>query len=238
MVRPRTERLIRLTLSGDELRGLERGLPASSVRLLLPELGQLEPPAIEWNGNEFLLPGGSRPTIRTLTPLRVDPVAGELDIEVVLHGDAPLSRWAETAEKGAQVAVSGTGRGYEVDHAAPAFLLAGDESAIPAISVLLEELPPAAQVEVFIELRPGSTGPPLPSTDASVTWLDAIEGSQPGTALLDAIIASAPGTATRVWAAGEAAAMQRIRRHLFEHLGIPRAQAVVRGYWKRDRHGA
>jgi NADPH-dependent ferric siderophore reductase len=38
-----------------------------------------------------------------------------------------------------------------------------------------------------------------------------------------------------VWAAGEAAAMQRIRRHLFEHLGVPRSHAVVRGYWKRER---
>jgi NADPH-dependent ferric siderophore reductase len=40
-----------------------------------------------------------------------------------------------------------------------------------------------------------------------------------------------------VWVAGEAAAMQRIRRHLFEDRGLSRAQASVRGYWKHGRGG-
>ena len=42
---------------------------------------------------------------------------------------------------------------------------------------------------------------------------------------------------TRVWVAGEAAAVQRIRRHLFEERGLSRAQATVRGYWKHGRDG-
>ena len=37
---------------------------------------------------------------------------------------------------------------------------------------------------------------------------------------------------TRVWAAGEAGAMQRIRRHLFEERNLPRSRASIRGYWK------
>jgi NADPH-dependent ferric siderophore reductase len=41
----------------------------------------------------------------------------------------------------------------------------------------------------------------------------------------------------RVWAAGEAAAVQRIRRHLFQDRQLPRAQATVRGYWKHGRSG-
>jgi NADPH-dependent ferric siderophore reductase len=40
-----------------------------------------------------------------------------------------------------------------------------------------------------------------------------------------------------VWAAGEAAAVQRIRRHLFDDRGLPRAQTSVRGYWKHGRAG-
>jgi NADPH-dependent ferric siderophore reductase len=44
-----------------------------------------------------------------------------------------------------------------------------------------------------------------------------------------------PGT--RVWAAGEAAAMQAIRRHLFEERQLPRARATVRGYWKQGASG-
>jgi NADPH-dependent ferric siderophore reductase len=41
----------------------------------------------------------------------------------------------------------------------------------------------------------------------------------------------------RIWAAGEAAAVQRIRRYLFEERGIPRARTSVRGYWKHGRAG-
>jgi NADPH-dependent ferric siderophore reductase len=40
-----------------------------------------------------------------------------------------------------------------------------------------------------------------------------------------------------LWVAGEAAAMQRIRRHLFENRGLPRAHTWVRGYWKHGRSG-
>ena len=34
-----------------------------------------------------------------------------------------------------------------------------------------------------------------------------------------------------------AAAVHRIRRHLFEERGLSRRQAVVRGYWKAGRAG-
>jgi NADPH-dependent ferric siderophore reductase len=38
-----------------------------------------------------------------------------------------------------------------------------------------------------------------------------------------------------VWAAGEAAAMQRIRKYLFREIDFPRSDAHVRGYWKRGK---
>jgi len=37
--------------------------------------------------------------------------------------------------------------------------------------------------------------------------------------------------------AGEAAAVQRIRRHLFTERGVTRSHAAVRGYWKHGRTG-
>jgi NADPH-dependent ferric siderophore reductase len=40
-----------------------------------------------------------------------------------------------------------------------------------------------------------------------------------------------------VWAAGEAAAVQRIRRHLFEELAVARSHTWIRGYWKHGRAG-
>jgi NADPH-dependent ferric siderophore reductase len=36
----------------------------------------------------------------------------------------------------------------------------------------------------------------------------------------------------RVWAGGNAAEVQRIRKHLFDERGLPRPHCVIRGYWK------
>lgn len=219
-----TPRMTQVVVGGPELIGLDPGLPGASVRLLLPSPGSDELVLPTWDGNEFLLPDGSRPILRTLTPRRVE--GDELTVEVVLHGHGPLSTWATTAVAGRPVAVSGTGRGYEIDAAAPAFLLAGDESALPAISQLLDALPSPARVDVLVEVGDPAARLDLPDHPrAAVRWID---GS-----LADAVRAAPLSPGTKVWAAGEAATMQRIRKHLFEERAIPRADAVVRGYWKR-----
>jgi NADPH-dependent ferric siderophore reductase len=229
-----TPHLVRVTLGGAELAGLDPGLPAASVRLLLPTGGALAMPT--WNGNEFLLPDGSRPPLRTLTPRRWDGERPELDVEIVRHGDAPLSTWASAVESGAAAALSGTGRGYTIDQSVSQYVLAGDESALPAISVLLEALPPGASVTVLAEVARPDARFELPlHPGATVTWHDLPAGAPPGDALVAAVQAADIGPDARVWVAGEAAAVQRIRKHLFDERGLPRSQCTVRGYWKHGR---
>jgi len=223
----RSSHLTRITLAGPALDGFDLGLPAASVRLLLPDEDEtLAVPT--WRGNEFLNNDGSRPIIRTLTPLRFDQGALELDVEVVRHGQGPLSEWAETAKIGDRVAVSGTGRGYEVDADVRDFLLAGDESALPAIGVLLAALPQRAHVQVIIELRDPSGRVGLAEhPGAVVQWLAVDAGTDPGSSLADAVVGSSWGPEVRVWAAGEAASMQRIRSHLFDERGLSRSRKPV-----------
>ena len=232
-------RLIRVTLTGSDLEGFTVQDPAASVRVLLPPPGERELVMPEWNGNEFLLPGGDRPTIRTFTPRRVDPANRRLDIEIVVHGEGVASTWARAAEPGHAAAVSGPGRGYEVDTRAAAFLLAGDETAIPAMSQLLEVLPPETAVQVHVEAAAPEARLPMPDhPHAAIDWHDLPPGRPPGDALVEAVQAEEILPGTRVWAAGEAAAVQRIRRHLFEERGLSRSDATVRGYWKRGTDGS
>jgi NADPH-dependent ferric siderophore reductase len=231
-----TARLVRVTFGGTELEGLTVDQPAASVRLLLPSPGSGELVMPEWNGNEFLLADGRRPTIRTFTPWRVDPEALELDLGIVVHGTGAASEWAETARPGDAGAISGPGRGYTIDAEASAFLLAGDETAIPAITQLLEGVPAETPVHVHVEAGHPDARLALPDHQhAAIEWHDLPSGVAPGEMLVAAVSDAEIAPGTKVWAAGEAAAVWRVRRHLFDDLGLPRAQATVRGYWKHGR---
>lgn len=235
----RTASMVRLTLAGPDLVGLEQGGPGASVRLLLPrEDGRLELPT--WNGNEFLWEDGSRARIRTLTPLAVRDAgdAAELDLDVVLHDDSPLTRWARGVAAGDPVAVSGTGSGYEILPDDSDYVLLGDESAIPAITTLLEALPATAEVVVYVERRSTAEAVLLPDhPGATVTWSVLPDAAPPGDTLVAVASMVELGGSTRIWAAGEAASVQRIRKVLFARRGVPRDRATVRGYWKVGRAG-
>jgi len=227
----------RITFAGDELEGLVIDEPAASVRLLVPSAGAdgLVMPA--WNGNEFLLPDGRRPLIRTFTPrfLRTGPA--ELDLDIVLHGDEGVSGWATRAAPGDAAAISGPGRGYEIDPAADPLLLIGDETALPAIGQLLEVIPAGTPVVVHVEVARPDARIDLPAhAAATVAWHDLKPGDAPGTAMLAAIEAETIGPDARVWVAGEAAGVQRIRKHLAGK-DVDRRRTTVRGYWKVGRAG-
>ncbi len=231
-----TPRMNRVTFGGEQLRGFEVGDPAASVRLLLPAPGK-ELVAPEWNGNEFLLSDGSRPLIRTFTPRPVDGPGLALDI--VVHGDGAASEWVAAASHGDPAGISGPGRGYVVDPEAPGYLLAGDETALPAVAQLLESIPGETPVAVYLEVAHPDAEQELPEhPSAEVTWQVLGEGVPPGEAMVAAVAAAAIEPGTRVWVAGEAAAVQRIRRHLREERSHPRELATVRGYWKHGRRGS
>ena len=233
----RSAALLRVVLRGPALVGMPVPEPAASVRLLLPSLGTTDLILPTWNGNEFLLPDGSRPILRTLTPWRDDPADDTLAVDVVLHGTGPLARWAARAEPGDRVAVSGPGRGSAPEPRAPTHLLLGDESALPAIEQVLAMLAPeAARVHVVVEIDDNSARLPLTSAAGDhVEWRVREPGAAPGEQLVDAASTAVLAEGARVWAAGEAAAMQRVRRLLFQTRGIPRERTVIRGYWKTGR---
>jgi NADPH-dependent ferric siderophore reductase len=231
-----TPRMARLTLGGPALEGFQVDQPAASVRLLLPSPGTQKLVLPAWNGNEFLLPDGRRPTIRTFTPRRADPAGLELDLDVVIHTRGAASMWIERAAGGDPAAVSGPGRGYAVDPKAPHYLLAGDETALPAICQLIEAIPASARVDVIIEIADPVAQLDLPEhPQCSVRWVELPAGRRPGAALLDALPAVDLEQGAKVWVAGEAAAMHRIRRHCFDDLGLSRADVTIRGYWKFGR---
>jgi NADPH-dependent ferric siderophore reductase len=225
---------VRITLSGDDLEGFATDGPASHVKLVFPAPGQ-ERPALPVAGPDGLAwpPGAPRPLMRTYTPRRFDSARRELDIDFVLHDQpGPASAWAARARPGDTVVVVGPRGRYLAEPASAWHLIVGDETALPAIATILEELPADVPALVVVEVVDAEEQLPLESkADLRVTWLyrgDAVAGS----ALELAVRATElpPGDG-QVFVATEAGSMRRIRRHLIADRAIDKDRLYTRGYW-------
>ena len=122
------------------------------------------------------------------------------------------------------------------------YLLAGDETALPSIARRLEELPPTARAIVIAEVAGEADELPLDTPAAlELRWLHRGD-AQPGTsdllerAIRDLELPAGDGFA---WVATEAECARRLRAHLRDERGMPKAWTRITGYWKRgpaDHH--
>jgi NADPH-dependent ferric siderophore reductase len=233
-----TPRMRRVTLGAPALSAFgSRDLPDERVRLLLPQPGQrrLVLPAIDERGWHYP-PGAERPLGRTFTVRRFDREALELDIDIALH-DGPAAAWSLRARRGEEVGLAGPTGGYEPAANGGRHLVAGDESALPAIATILERLPAGARADVLIEVADASARLALDSeAELELRWLHRDESGAPVGGMLASEVRSFawPSEPVQVWAAGESLAMRAIRRFLRDDRGLPRERYQVVGYW-RDR---
>jgi NADPH-dependent ferric siderophore reductase len=223
----------RITLRGAELEGFEPTAPASYLKLIFPEAGQLEPTRP--------LPDGPRPvSMRTYTPLAVRPETLEVDVDFVLHGEGPASTWATQAQVGQVLFLMGPGPGYPLDTAIAQHLLIADDSALPAVETILAALPVSASVQVLLEVMDAAEERPLHSAaQLHVQWLARGSNNHAAGLSLESALRALPTLApispeVRIYLACEAAAMRRIRRLLIDELRASPSQIVGRGYWKLD----
>jgi len=193
------------------------------------------------------LPAEQRPIVRTLTVRRVDPLAREIAIDVSVHGDhGVVGPWALSAQPGDPVYLMGPGGAYAPDPDADWHLLAGDESALPAIAAALEALPPGAVGKVFIEVAGPDDEVALAAPDGvELNWLhrggraDLVGQERAGdNAPLVAAVTTAlwlPGR-VQVFIHGEAqAVMHNLRPYIRKQRGVDAKAASISGYWRRGR---
>lgn len=153
-----------VTFAGDDLdefgtAGLDQRV---KVVLPLPEIGFAAfPEGDDWYTAWRELPTELRNPFRTYTVRAVRPELREVDIVFVGHGDTgPASAWAEQAAPGDQIVLIGPdelspGRTVGIDWRpgdVDTLLLAGDETAAPAIASILESLPSDATGVALIEV--------------------------------------------------------------------------------------
>ena len=209
-----------------------------SLSLLVPRVGDPAPrwPVVARDGRIVWPQGSHGVALRSYTARRQDPAAGELDIDFVLHGDGPAATWAAAAALGAVLGVASAAP----LGAAPAgwLLLAGDETALPAISRILAAAGPATRGLALLEVAGPEEEQQLPApAGVEVHWLHR-STAPPDTDLLTAAVAALARPAGEdlfAWVGAESATVRTVRADLRARWGLRRSQHHAIGYWRRGR---
>ncbi|WP_421840964.1 siderophore-interacting protein [Mycobacterium sp.] len=194
------------------------------------------------------LPPEMQPSVRTMTVRRVDVAARQIAVDIAVHGEHGVAGpWARAAQPGQPVYVMGPGGAYTPDPAADWHLLAGDESALPAIATALEALPANAIGKVFIEVPgPDDEMPLIAPESVEINWVyrggraDLAPENRAGdfAPLIEAVTNTRwlPGQ-VHVFIHGEAqAVMHNLRPYIRNVRGVDAKWAAsISGYWRRGR---
>lgn len=165
---------------------------------------------------------------RDYTPRRFDAARLELTIEFALHGHGPAAAWAAQAQPGQAATIGGPRGSMVIPIDYDWHLLAGDASALPAITRRLEELPSGAQALVLLQIDDSDLR--RIDTPATVT-LHPVRDAHAWLAALRAL--SLPSGEGYAWCAGEARVMAQARELLLDHHRHPREALKVAAYWKQ-----
>lgn len=238
----------RITLAGAQLGAFTSagGFPVApfesrgfddDIRLLFPYPGQTEPVLPVQVEGHLDWPKEPRPLYRVYSVRRWDPEAGELDVDFVKHGVGIATTWAYRAAVGDRIHFFGPHSSAGLPQDADWLLVAGDDTALPAIGRLLDELPENTRAQVFIEVAEHAHVQPLRElSGVIVTWLVRPGPDAGTTTLLADAVRAAEWWEGRpfAWLAGEQAVVRDLRRHLVEDRGLPKPDIDFTGYWKRS----
>ncbi len=180
-----------------------------------------------------VLPPDAAPRLRSYTVRRWDAAAGELALDVVVHGDAGLAGpWAAAARPGDTLLLLGPGGAWSPPADAAWHLLVGDESALPAIAVSAEHLPAGARAVALVEVDGPADEVPFAAPGLAVHWVHRA-GRPVGAALVEAVRALAwPDGVPHAFVHGEAGFVRELRGYLRMERGVPREHLSISGYWR------
>lgn len=226
-VEPLADSWLRVTLSSDE--DLERYEDENfHFGLLRSESGQAEPiwPVLNEKGTIDWPTGENALSHRIYTIRRVDRAKGLLVFDVFKHDGGETCAWAETQPIGEKVGLLGPSGGGAPD--APWILMAGDETAVPAILRSLERLSQDAEGEVLLLVGSRADILPVPETNLNLTWLFRSHATD----LVETVVGLAipdPSTCALWFAASQNEARQV--RSYGQSLGISRKSLTAVAYW-------
>ncbi len=202
-VRRLSPHFVRITFGGDDFEHFGVAGPDQRIKVILPhadgsfaDLGQRDARG-DWYDRWRALPVAERNPFRTYTVRGVDRAAARIEVDFVVHGDeGPAGAWAATAAAGQRLLLVGPdergaqARGGYDWHPGTArrLLLAGDETAAPAICAILESLGAEHDADAFIEVPTAADELRVTAPQARVRWIARDERPY-GEALIEAVAA-------------------------------------------------
>ncbi|GES49594.1 side tail fiber protein [Rhizobium sp. NBRC 114257] len=231
-----TPHMRRVVVATDDARHfVEGGLHA---RLLIPPKGR-EPvwPHTEPDGRIHWPKGDDALTIRAYTIRSIDLDRGEMNIDFVVHegDDVPGATWALTARPGDPAGLIGPGGGGVP--AARKLILAGDETALPAIARIAASVPADAELRILLEVADKQEEQPLTSSASmDVTWLHRNDAAAGTTDTLERIlrdIVPAADPETFVWVACEQKQARVVRAFVKSEMARDPGTFSIAAYWQR-----
>ncbi|MBQ0116554.1 MAG: siderophore-interacting protein [Flavobacterium sp.] len=141
--------LIRIVLESDAIQNFKNARLGDNNKILLPQ----------YAGAAVELPSPTRGLkeitnyIRTYTLRALAVEANEMTIDFVAHGtEGPASSWAIQCDKGDAIGVLMKEKEKGLIETASNYILIGDHTALPVISVLLEQMSNTASGHVILEV--------------------------------------------------------------------------------------
>jgi NADPH-dependent ferric siderophore reductase len=212
---------VRITLTGDDLRGFECA-PGQDLMLAVPHRD------------------GDGTINRRYTVRYAHGDDARVDLDVVVHDDGPGARWASDAPLGSEITALGP-RGKIVPVADVDWhLFACDESGWPATAAMVEALEPGEVAIVLAETAGPDEHQPLESR-AALRLVRSDRGARaPGDPqpLTDALrdLELPPGRG-HAYLSAEAAVVRGLREALMTR-GLTHDDVSLKAYWRRDQANA
>ncbi len=233
-----TPHLLRVTFSCDDLIGFPADKNGGLIKLFFANrtTGTLDLP---WREGDRICWPKNKPVSRAYTVRKYRPETNELDIDFVAHGtESPGSGWAMTCHPGDVIGLAGPGGPDPLLQPADWHILAGDLSALPAISAILEELPSTAQGHAFIEIDSADDEHSLEHpANVELHWLVREPAIEP-LPLEKAIAQVAPPAGVNsisAFVAGENASVVACRNKLIADYQLSKKNLYAIPYWKRGK---
>lgn len=232
-----TSRMKRVVFSGDDLARYDRPDQLHCRLIFQPRsAASLQWPVLDDRGH-VVWPGGQKLPTRVYTIRHIDAAAGELTVDFALHErPGPATRWAMAAEPGD--IVGSLGPAANGTKPAAFYVLAGDETGLPGIARLLEQMPPTVRGIAFIEVSDPADEVPLTAPlTMEVRWLHRHGAAAGTTSLLPDAMRSVTWpddlADVFVWGGCEHKAFRAIHRYLRHEVGLPAERQTLYSHWNR-----